>query len=681
MVVKTAAGPTDFGYMAQRSTPVGGDVKSDVRRLLELWERVAKDAASKCYTACVADWPLDVARATKRVEHEGLSFLTITLPAFGAEFEKALASGLVDSTCFAGWQKRGCLPVFLQGFTSLVFERTGHLKEEPDVAAIEGIRQLAYVFKKILLPCTTEREQKAIDSYLEIEHELTSKAFDYDSSDLFDSVARMLWGDVFGGDVDYRTLIPKHGPGATCEHITNNKKYAHRTWYDRLQPYFPFDETAYPSTILGTAELGKTEFISGGNELPVRVTLVPKTLKTPRIIAIEPVCMQYTQQALARYLITNIERHWITSGHINFKDQGVNQRLAIDASMSGELATLDLSSASDRVPLSGVERMLKVNQDLIDGLLATRSTRAEMPDGSTIQLGKFASMGSATCFPVEAMYFFTVIITALIEYSSCPVTLRNIKDLSRNVYVYGDDLIVPVDAVEVILQTLAKYNCKVGLSKSFWFGKFRESCGVEAYNGEVVTPTYLRRMAPKSQQDANSVISWIETSNQFYLRGYWAVADYMKTCVESVTGKLPLVLEKAGGLGWRNFQGGYSVHRWNSGLQRFEVKTFVPAPRFKKDKLSGSSALMKYFLSCKELPDSLKPHYDDLKSLDSNFILEQIAVGQSSIRVARGEKVRQGAVARFRSKKDVEDRKKLDHLHRSVRRGDVSIKSRWVSPY
>lgn len=632
-------------------------MKSDVSQLTDLSCCILKDMAAKCYTATVADWPLDFKRLQSRVKHEGLSFLTITLPTFGQEFERALDRGLVDSTSFSGWKKKRGLPVFLWGFLSLVFEQNGLLKEEPDVAAIEGIRQIAYAFKKILLPCTPERETRAIESYLEIEHDLRSFAVSDSDFSTFGAVADLLWGNVFGSEVDYQLLVPKHGPGVTAEGIRGNLKYLCGIWHARLQPYFPLDSTLQPNACV---DIGKhvIEFLEE-QEGPVQVLLVPKTLKSPRVIAKEPCCMQYTQQALSAFLVEKLESHWLTSGHLNFKDQTVNQRLALAGAKTGELATLDLSSASDRVPLIGVERMLKINPDLLDGLRATRSTYAQLPGGDILPLKKFASMGSATCFPIEAMYFYTVILAAMWKSSGKPLTLRLLHQLSRNVYIYGDDIIIPVDAVDVVLLTLAEFNCKVGITKSFWTGKFRESCGVEAYDGEDVTPTYIRRLCPENKRNASEIISWNATSNLFYKRGYWHTASYMKMCVEAVTGRLPLVLENSPGLGWVNYQQGYSVHRWNKRLQRFEIRTLVASPVYDKDPLDDWPALMKFLLSSTRRGEE-DPNANSVTKASGPFV---------------------DGTARYRTREDRLAAREMDHLHRSARHLAVSTKKRWTTPY
>jgi hypothetical protein len=137
-------------------------------------------------------------------------------------------------------------------------------------------------------------------------------------------------------------------------------------------------------------------------EQPVKVVLVPKTLKGPRVIAEEPCCMQYVQQGIRDVLYDLLEnKNRFTSGHINFRDQTVNQSLALASSSDGRLATIDLSDASDRVPYDLALLMFQSNPEVMEAIDSCRSLRAVLPSGQVIgPLRKFASMGSALCFPV-----------------------------------------------------------------------------------------------------------------------------------------------------------------------------------------------------------------------------------------------------------------------------------------
>lgn len=609
-------------------------MKSHESDLLRIAACVYKDAAAKCPTESpYQERDLDTLRA--RVENEGLSFLTITLPQLGADLERSLSKGGIEPGLFRNFRKRLKVPAFLQGFFAQIFDvGTGLLLPEPCVTSIEGIRQIAYTFKKVKLDCSPKRIRKAIAKFMVDEHELQRPIPQCDVDD-FVSVCKAIWPYVVSG-LSLDDAQPKHGPGATAERISGNAKYIHRRWHERLEAYFPFFHNAYSSeTALWSKDktLEKVTFVPAEQEEPVRVITVPKTLKAPRIIAIEPVCMQYTQQAISKVLVQTLETSKFTAGQVNFTDQSINQRLALKSSADESLATLDLSAASDRVPVSLALRMFDSNPVLQGAIFACRSRSASLPTGDVIPLSKFASMGSALCFPVEAMYFYTICVASLLKSRKLPVTPANARKCGADVYVYGDDIIVPVGEVEVVVDGLQKYYCKVGSDKSFWTGKFRESCGMDAYNGEEVTPTYVRNSRPRNKHDGSALLSWVASSNLFYKKGYWKTASHMINVCESILGKLPIVGPACAGLGKHSFQPYVSAKRWNRKYHRPEVRTWVAAPVYRKDKLEGCSALTK-----------------------------------SLLQLEARDKTSFGTVG-------------ADHLVRTARHGAVSLKRRWTQPY
>jgi len=594
------------------------------------------DASAKCYTEPNVSIERDMLTIKSRLTHEGLSFLTITLPSFGKEFEKSLSCAKVTSTAFPGWKRWRHLPAFLQGFVRLVFSAdTGDLLDDPDIAAIEGIRQIAYSFKKLSMPCTPERVNRALSNYEKVECFL-SETMPTGDINLFNKVSSLLWGNVFNEQLNCSELIAKHGPGQTAEHISGNRKYTQRNWHERLEPFFPSDlhlMSSYTQLDDEFDGINCVQFADEEHEPPVRVVTVPKTLKGPRIIAIEPVCMQYTQQALSRYIMSRLGTSYLTAGHINFTDQSINKRLAMSASSDGSLATIDLSDASDRVPLSLITTMLKVNSDLLDAILACRSTTAQLPSGKVLTLRKFASMGSALCFPIQAMYYYTLIVVSLLTKHKLPVTLRNILNVTRNVYVYGDDIIVPVDEVVDVMDTLTCFLCKVNTDKSFWNGKFRESCGTDAYDGYDVTPTYIHHQRPHDMGRVQEIISLVASSNHFFMKGYWKTARLIRSWIESILGKLPTIGKNSPALGWHSFLNEFTVDRMSKKLHRPEIRAYVVKPVYYNDSLEGWSALLKFFLN-----------------------------------------------AEVRSVKDIIDADER-HLSRSPRSGTSSIKRRWTTPY
>lgn len=115
----------------------------------------------------------DCKTISDRVESEGISFLTITLPAFCRDFESSLASECISDNAFPGFRRNGALPAFLGGLLSLIFDsKTGDQLENPSSSAIRGIRQITLLFSKILLECSPMRVKKAFDGYLQIEEDV-----------------------------------------------------------------------------------------------------------------------------------------------------------------------------------------------------------------------------------------------------------------------------------------------------------------------------------------------------------------------------------------------------------------------------------------------------------------------------------------------------------------------------
>lgn len=566
-----------------------------MKSLIHLAEALLTDVGRICSVETARD--RDTLR--QRAQHEGSSFLTITLPDFATDFERCLELGKVDSTLFAGWRKRGCLPAFLRGFTSLVFGTDGRVLNEPEKEAVYCIRQFCRFFKKVKLQCSSRRTEAALKKFRQVEADLCEDVPDDDRLKHFLSCGDLIWGNVLQfGDEFFAELVPRHGPGATAEGAKANAKYSHRNWYERLDRWFPVADYLmcnYNQIDHPTDGLGKVVMVGPEEELPVKVTPVPKTLKTPRIIAIEPVCMQYAQQALLRWLVPVLQGSDLLSGAIRFTDQTVNQRMALAASLDGSHSTIDLSDASDRVPLSMVRQMLRTVPDFLGMVEACRSRKAKLPDGEVLTLRKFASMGSALCFPIESMYFYTIIVHSILWKQRKYPCLRDIRSVSKRIHIFGDDIIVPTDETDTVIEGLAHFKCKVNTSKSFWNGKFRESCGVDGFMGQDVTPVYLRELRPSHRRAASSIVSWVATSNLLFKAGCWQTADVMKNGVESLLGKLPVLGDDSPGLGWSSFQ--------TPPVKTMCIHTQVPIVRTysvrmvrQDDRLDGYPALLKYFL-------------------------------------------------------------------------------------
>jgi len=556
----------------------------------------------KCCTSTTRDFEY----ITRRVENEKLSFMTIALPNFCKDFERSLSRGFVDSTVFDGYVKTGCLPRFLSGFTSQIFDRTsGTLLDAPDHGCIFAVRQITLLCGKMNLPCSDARVDRALDGYIECEQEVSraDALRSYAEIEAFRSASVLMFRDILiemDRKVYYSEVVPKHGPGTTEDGTRGNAKYRHLTWTDRLEEYLLCGEFLFPSWRHYDAD--SVDFLDPGSEIPVRVITVPKTLKTPRIIAVEPVWMQFVQQAVLEPLVSLLESNYLVKDFIGFTKQEPNQVLAREGSLNGELATLDLSEASDRVSNQLVLELLGSVPTFSGLVQACRSTHADVPDRGIIPLVKFASMGSALCFPIEAMVFLTVVMMGIAKSENVPLTRKFLAKHRGQVRVYGDDLIVPVDSVQSVIESLETYGFKVNSNKSFWTGKFRESCGKEYYDGTDVSIVRLRRELPASRTDVSELISAVSMGNQLTQLGLVDTAEYVFGLVERFI-PLPKVLDTSPVLG-RHVS---SIHDLDvtsmcPNLQNPLVRGAKVVEKLPSDPLEGYFALLKFFLKRSDLP-------------------------------------------------------------------------------
>lgn len=523
-----------------------------MKSLTVLWKQVAEDLAIRCCTSAHHD----VSTVVDRSKNEGLSFLTITLPNFGKDFERCLDQGFVDNSVFLSFKKNRSLPAFLQGFSRLVFDRrTGVLLDEPNISAIHAIRQLTLMFSKYLADCSPRRNKRVVDEFITCDQEVK---VDFSQAEIFtfQRVSNLLYSSLFSNidrEVYNGTLTPAHGPGATADSKYGNQKYHQTEWTLRLEEYFPYLWNVLPN-ISFWEQLEEVNFLEPETERPVKVTLVPKTMKSPRVIAIEPTCMQYVQQALRHSFYEGVKYSFLNS-FIGFHDQKPNQLLARRGSSDGGFATLDLSEASDRVSSTLVSAMFENHPHLQGAVFSCRSSRALLPGGEVISLSKFASMGSALCFPIEAMVFLTIVFIGIEQHLGHHLTRSDVKSFSGKVRVFGDDIVIPEYLVRYVVKLLSTFGLKVNLHKSFWSGKFRESCGKEYYDGRDVSIARVRRALPSSRRDVQEIISAVSFRNQAFSLGLERTVSHLDRRVFKLLKHFPVVGESSPVLG---------RHTWDS---------------------------------------------------------------------------------------------------------------------
>ena len=200
------------------------------------------------------------------------------------------------------------------------------------------------------------------------------------------------------------------------------------------------------------------------------VSFVPKTAKTERSIAVEPLLNSFVQKGIDSEMRDKLRRF----GY-NLEDQGRNSEMARVGSLDGSLFTLDLSSASDTVSVMLCKALLP--EEWYDLLNRTRSPAYTL-SGKVETYQKFTSMGNGFCFPLETLIFAAAVKAVL-------------PDEDRRHTVYGDDIIAPTACYQDLIRLLKFCGFTPNETKSFAEGPFRESCGADWYEGQDVRPVYL----------------------------------------------------------------------------------------------------------------------------------------------------------------------------------------------
>ncbi len=567
-----------------------------------IWMELAKELGERCSVSTHRD----IKTVADRSKTEGSSYLTITLPLLGKAFDKALDLGQSDPSLFTGFQCRGRTPKFLGEFFDLVFDRaSGVVLDEPSASAIVAIRQLTRLASKVALDCSERSKREAFRGFVKTDEELevAIESLSLEEIQAFGRMARRVFGDVLAGLDNLHSsgeLTPRHGPGSTADRLLGNEKYDLRRakWHWRLE-HGGFHSVDF---LLPNARYWKTlarvPFLKPENEPPVKVTAVPKTPATPRIISLEPVCMQYTQQAVLAAMKQLVRDDGLVSQFLNVDDQSPNRIMARKGSMTGQLATIDLSEASDRVAAELVYEMASYSPSVIDALFATRSTHARVPGHGVIHLTKYASMGSALCFMVEQMVFLTIIFMSIEKQEGRQLSRKDLKALSGKVRVFGDDIIVPTDYAVSVMQALETYGLKVNLTKSFWEGYFRESCGKEYFRGYDVSVVKLRTLPPASTTDATEVVSLVSFRNQLDNAGYVTTVEKIdEYLLEVLNGHFPWVRETSPVLGRvDHYSDFYEVAKVSTTTHVPLVRGYMTRSDIPVNRLDGSDALLKVFL-------------------------------------------------------------------------------------
>lgn len=587
--------------------------------------------------------------AQRRYRLEGISFLTKTLPRLDKHFTQVLA-GMVkldpSSVGFATIHGTK-LPRFLGELFQLIFRSDGTLLPNPDANCVRMIRDVLCAFYKYELPYQDEQEQKVVNDFIQAENDLTnlSPVFAEMRSELTDYIqnkvaldrmvrmnyftrperlsllrsriilkAKDLLARVFLG-FDPHDIVPSHGPGVVSTKERLWDKFLWTNVSERITAFYPFD--AYFCASQGHVCDSYTGFSQITSEdSSAQVLLVPKDSRGPRLISCEPVDFQWVQQGLSRAIVRRVESHFLTKHSVFFTDQVPNRIGALLGSSTGRYVTLDLKEASDRVHLDLVRLLFPSH--LLEALEVCRSLSTRLPNGEILKLQKYAPMGSALCFPVMALTIWSLLTAAILDANTFGVDRTLFTDESEipeHIHVYGDDVIVPTAFAESAMTVLELFGLKINRSKSCTNGSFRESCGMDAFNGIQVTPVRLRTVWDESPRP-DVYTSWIAYANSYWDRRYYTTYEYIVARLNAIYGAIP---DESMHCACPSLRVAPAEHgkfrtRYNKSLQKrqYYVRD-VTAPSVNHE-INGWSMLLRYFTEAQRPPSDLSDRHSGSKS-------------------------------------------------------------------
>lgn len=215
-----------------------------------------------------------------------------------------------------------------------------------------------------------------------------------------------------------------------------------------------------------------------------KVAFIPKNHKTDRTIMLEPSLNTMVQRGIGTYM-----KDIMLESGINLRDQTVNRNRARVGSISGEYATIDMTSASDYICYFLVKELL--DEEWFELLNTWRTPDAILKDPlsgrfSYHTLEKFSSMGNGFTFELQSAIFYCL------AYAVC----KEAK-VTPDISIFGDDLIVPTSVAGKIFDLFEKIGFVPNREKSYCEGDFRESCGGDYLRGINIRPFYVKdKMSP-----------------------------------------------------------------------------------------------------------------------------------------------------------------------------------------
>lgn len=493
------------------------------------------------WTALLADSPID-SRKPNRVINRFLTKLTNDLFGTIAVFSR-LAHELTVAVSVDVGENVIIIGDFLVEMKDTpVFREYLHFHKTRDPQALRYLLSFLQFGKKLFFE-SQDLETNALRGWLEVEDRLKGLELPPFVRNL---KVIMTW--IFD-QWSIGPFLPKHGGGAVAERgvrgiEAKNVAFGRSPKIDLMYNRgsildYPVDWTSEPNP--SVKALTKSKAVS-------RLKFVPKDWKKKRSICMEPILFQWAQQGVRLWYEDYLSRS-VLKEHVFIKDQGMNQLASQFGSLTNRVDTIDLSSASDSVAYELVKKIYPAK--VLKHLIATRTSTVELPDGSELDVLKYAPMGSALCFPVQSTIYSAIIL--MVGMASrfgldwkVPgifdgVDLDQAYDLSfgrrlidedahkyQPFYVYGDDMICDKRITSNVIDALTALAFQVNVEKSYVDSAcYRESCGKHHFIGQDVTPMTFKVKKVGPRISIESLAGVLQMANRAREYGYDALRRHL----------------------------------------------------------------------------------------------------------------------------------------------------------
>jgi hypothetical protein len=303
------------------------------------------------------------------------------------------------------------------------------------------------------------------------------------------------------------------------------------------------------------------------------VESVPKTFKSDRIIAMEALERQFQQRPVAEALIRAITKS--SRGSIRLRSQAASR-----SKCNLYYDTFDFSAGSDYVRLFHVKQTVPNDYPVLFGVreIAFRysdNARAlALRDGYTLPQGErklgtlFATMGCVLTFPTMSWVLYSYSYAILKLFGA---TYEELKEIQ----VYGDDVILPHGYGELYIAAMTRLGFVINSEKSFYreTDLFRETCGMETYLDQDITPMRIPRGSTTGWWYSLSPLQVATFITKCDERALYTTSELLASELVKYEGQSPSIYFRSGAKRKKAGQEVLPDHNWIAALKAIGVNT------------------------------------------------------------------------------------------------------------